>query len=316
MAGYVVEEGKGLVIAVNKWDLVAGQDRTGPSTSTSSGSATRSRSSTSPRSSRSAPRPASASAASWRPPSTSGASGASGSRPASSTGCWPPRPSGRRRRRSGPPARSCSTRPRRPWRRRPSSSSPPTRRPSISATGATSRTGCARRSASTARRSGWSSATGPRSSCRAAARSSGAHRWQPGEALEAVAAERAGRAAGQAGLMSGPRVAVVGAGRLGHDARAGRRADEPVTLLCHSPETAARIAETGRNEARLPGIDPPGDRGRDRRPGRLCRRRPTSSSSRRRRPTFARRRRIGAACPGGRPAVRGQGPRAGAPCCG
>ncbi len=32
---------------------------------------------------------------------------------------------------------------------------------------------------------------------------------------------------------------------------------EPVTLLCHSPETAARIAATGRNEARLPGVDLP-----------------------------------------------------------
>jgi glycerol-3-phosphate dehydrogenase (NAD(P)+) len=34
---------------------------------------------------------------------------------------------------------------------------------------------------------------------------------------------------------------------------------EPVTLLCHSPETAARIRETRRNETRLPGVDlPPG----------------------------------------------------------
>jgi glycerol-3-phosphate dehydrogenase (NAD(P)+) len=32
---------------------------------------------------------------------------------------------------------------------------------------------------------------------------------------------------------------------------------EPVTLLCHSPETAARIRETGRNESRLPGVDLP-----------------------------------------------------------
>ncbi len=32
---------------------------------------------------------------------------------------------------------------------------------------------------------------------------------------------------------------------------------EPVTLLCHSPETAARIDATGRNEARLPGVDLP-----------------------------------------------------------
>src|SRR5204862_3545038 len=31
----------------------------------------------------------------------------------------------------------------------------------------------------------------------------------------------------------------------------------PVTLVCHSPQTAARIAATGRNEMRLPGIDLP-----------------------------------------------------------
>ena len=82
VAGYIIEEGKGLVIAVNKWDLVE-EKTTRRSTSTSSGSATTSRSSTSPRSSRSAPRPASASDVCSRPRSTSGASGASGSRPGS-----------------------------------------------------------------------------------------------------------------------------------------------------------------------------------------------------------------------------------------
>ncbi len=47
---------------------------------------------------------------------------------------------------------------------------------------------------------------------------------------------------------------------VGHDAGRGSIARiEPVTLLCHSPETAARIAETGRNEARLPGDRPAGD---------------------------------------------------------
>ena len=57
--------------------------------------------------------------------------------------------------------------------------------------------------------------------------------------------------------MAGPRVAVVGAGAWGTTlARVVARV-EPVTLLCHSPETAARIAETGRNEARLPGVDLP-----------------------------------------------------------
>jgi glycerol-3-phosphate dehydrogenase (NAD(P)+) len=57
--------------------------------------------------------------------------------------------------------------------------------------------------------------------------------------------------------MAGPRVAVVGAGAWGTTlARLVARV-EPVTLLCHSPETAARIAATGRNEARLPGVDLP-----------------------------------------------------------
>jgi glycerol-3-phosphate dehydrogenase (NAD(P)+) len=57
--------------------------------------------------------------------------------------------------------------------------------------------------------------------------------------------------------MPGPRVAVVGAGAWGTTlARLVARV-EPVTLLCHSPETAARIRDTGRNEARLPGVDLP-----------------------------------------------------------
>jgi len=59
--------------------------------------------------------------------------------------------------------------------------------------------------------------------------------------------------------MSGSRVAVVGAGAWGTTlARVVARV-EPVTLLCHSAATAARIAETGRNEARLPGVDLPAD---------------------------------------------------------
>ncbi len=57
--------------------------------------------------------------------------------------------------------------------------------------------------------------------------------------------------------MAGPRVAVVGAGAWGTTlARLVARV-EPVTLLCHSPDTAARIAGTGRNEERLPGVDLP-----------------------------------------------------------
>jgi ribosome-associated GTPase EngA len=78
VAGYVVEEGKGLVIAVNKWDLVEEKtDRTFDQYTT--GSATRSRSWTSRRSSRSARRRASAWAGCWRPPWTSGVSAAAGS---------------------------------------------------------------------------------------------------------------------------------------------------------------------------------------------------------------------------------------------
>lgn len=57
--------------------------------------------------------------------------------------------------------------------------------------------------------------------------------------------------------MAGPRVAVVGAGAWGTTLARVVARSEPVTLLCHSPETAARIAATGRNEARLPGVDLP-----------------------------------------------------------
>lgn len=53
------------------------------------------------------------------------------------------------------------------------------------------------------------------------------------------------------------RVAVVGAGAWGTTLAAllGRR--EPVVLWCRSEEAAARIAETRRNESRLPGVDLP-----------------------------------------------------------
>jgi glycerol-3-phosphate dehydrogenase (NAD(P)+) len=57
--------------------------------------------------------------------------------------------------------------------------------------------------------------------------------------------------------MPGPRVAVVGAGAWGTTLARVIARKEPVTLLAHSRETAARIAETGRNEVRLPGIDLP-----------------------------------------------------------
>ena len=57
--------------------------------------------------------------------------------------------------------------------------------------------------------------------------------------------------------MADPRVAVVGAGAWGTTLARLIARIEPVILVCHSPETAARIAETGRNEARLPGVDLP-----------------------------------------------------------
>ncbi len=54
-----------------------------------------------------------------------------------------------------------------------------------------------------------------------------------------------------------PRVAVVGGGAWGTTLAAIVGQREPVTLLCHSPETARRIVETGRNDARVPGVDLP-----------------------------------------------------------
>jgi glycerol-3-phosphate dehydrogenase (NAD(P)+) len=57
--------------------------------------------------------------------------------------------------------------------------------------------------------------------------------------------------------MDGPHVAVVGAGAWGTTLARVIARVEPVTLLCHSTETAAAIAATGRNERRLPGVDLP-----------------------------------------------------------
>src|SRR5436190_134128 len=54
--------------------------------------------------------------------------------------------------------------------------------------------------------------------------------------------------------MADPRVAVVGAGAWGTTLARLIGRTEPVILVCHSPETAARIVKTGRNDARLPGI--------------------------------------------------------------
>jgi glycerol-3-phosphate dehydrogenase (NAD(P)+) len=57
--------------------------------------------------------------------------------------------------------------------------------------------------------------------------------------------------------MAGPRVAVIGAGAWGTTLARLIGRTEPVTLLCHSSVTAAGIAETHRNEARLPSVDLP-----------------------------------------------------------
>jgi len=57
--------------------------------------------------------------------------------------------------------------------------------------------------------------------------------------------------------MGGPRIAVVGAGAWGTTLARVIARVEPVTLLCHSAETASAIAATGRNERRLPGVDLP-----------------------------------------------------------
>ena len=57
--------------------------------------------------------------------------------------------------------------------------------------------------------------------------------------------------------MAAPRVAVVGAGAWGTTLARLIAGAEPVTLFCHSPEVAAEISRTRRNERRLPGIDLP-----------------------------------------------------------
>ena len=51
-----------------------------------------------------------------------------------------------------------------------------------------------------------------------------------------------------------PRVAVIGSGAWGTTLALIVARVEPVTLLCHSPATAQRLAAERRNELRLPGI--------------------------------------------------------------
>jgi glycerol-3-phosphate dehydrogenase (NAD(P)+) len=57
--------------------------------------------------------------------------------------------------------------------------------------------------------------------------------------------------------MNEARVAVVGAGAWGTTLAANLGRAEPVTLLCHSADTASRIITTGRNDDRLPGVELP-----------------------------------------------------------
>jgi glycerol-3-phosphate dehydrogenase (NAD(P)+) len=57
--------------------------------------------------------------------------------------------------------------------------------------------------------------------------------------------------------MTAPLVAVVGAGAWGTTLARLIASAEPVTLHCHTAETAAEIARTRRNERRLPGVDLP-----------------------------------------------------------
>ena len=159
-------------------------------------------------------RPA-ASSACWRRPSTSGASAAS----AVSTGRA--QPAGRRR--GGAPDRRrwsraagprSSTRPRSPSRRRRSCSSRARRAPSTSATGATSRTGCARRSASTARRSGSCSASARRSSWRSGGRKKAASSVGP--------KARPGRPNGRGERGTGAKLRGPGAGPPSRRPKPGR----------------------------------------------------------------------------------------------
>ncbi|HEX5589708.1 MAG TPA: NAD(P)H-dependent glycerol-3-phosphate dehydrogenase [Candidatus Limnocylindrales bacterium] len=56
-----------------------------------------------------------------------------------------------------------------------------------------------------------------------------------------------------------PGVAVVGSGAWGTTLAILVARSEPVTLLCHSPETAARLQAERRNERRLPGVPLPDD---------------------------------------------------------
>ena len=93
-----------------------------------------------------------------------------------------------------------------------------------------------------------------------------------GQGEGAGAQARVRRAGPQDALMADPRVAVVGAGAWGTTLARLIARIEPVTLVCHSPETAARIAEHRAERRATAGHRPAADRHRDRRPVRPARR--------------------------------------------
>jgi glycerol-3-phosphate dehydrogenase (NAD(P)+) len=62
---------------------------------------------------------------------------------------------------------------------------------------------------------------------------------------------------GRAGEDAPPRVAIVGSGAWGTTLALIVARSEPVTLLSHSPETAAAMDRSRRNERRLPGVELP-----------------------------------------------------------
>ena len=157
VAGYVIEEGKGLVIAVNKWDIV--EDKTHKTFDEFSANLRRELAVHRLRPGRldlGQDRPARAEGARARGRRVGRAAAADPdgrAQPARS----PPRSSAPRRRWSADAARRSGTRPRPASPRRRSCSSRPTPRRSTSRTAGTSRTGSATRTASTGPRSGWCS---------------------------------------------------------------------------------------------------------------------------------------------------------------
>ena len=221
VAGYVVEEGKGLVVAVNKWDLVEEKtDRTFDQYVEwirERGAVPRLRAG---RLDQREDRPARRPRARARDRHL-GRAPASGSRPASSTGVL-----ARRRRAPGPPPMVKGRRPKlfyatQVGRRAADVRVLRARRRArcTSRTGATSRTGCATRSGSTARRSGSCSASGHRCELRRASagrrRRAAKRRRCPRRRVDGRRPRGADDVAGRGPMTAEARVAVIGAGAWG-----------------------------------------------------------------------------------------------------